>query len=86
MTRFLALAAFVFFIPLCQWLGDDPAHRVTLTEPRVVRVVGEVVFIYDRAHLVFHEVKRGRLLKYTTLECTVYTFYSDGHCTVSKGE
>jgi len=77
MTRFLALAAFVFLFPLCQWLGDEPAHRVTLTEPRVV---GEVM-LYRKEWYRIEELRRWR-----ADDITVYTFYSDGHCTVSKGE
>ena len=100
MTRFILLSAFVFIFPLCQWLGDDPAHRARVSEPRVV---ADVMLYrrewYDKTGSIEKPIKTGpRTWRFETVghylikhdwraaNITVYTFYSDGHCTVSKGE
>ena len=75
--RFILLSAFVFAFPFLQWLGDDPHHAVRPYEPRVT---GEVMLYHQEWY------KLEDLWRWRAADVTIYTFYSNGNCTVSKGE
>jgi len=75
--RFIILAAFVFLFSFLQWLGEIGLPN---NEPYTPRVLG-TVFLHNRVWYKLEERVDWKITR-----CVTITFYSEGHCTVSKGE